>query len=134
MQLGRFILGQFVRVPVFTGNVPAAAPLLTVYTGTGTRIYGPVKMPPGDFYGVDGYFVLPVRLGSLFAVGRYAVAISYAAPDPTLTVARFEIVAGGDVDGAVTALTFYRRPHANFLVGRLDSDQRMLAKNPREDT
>lgn len=134
MWLGRFILGQFVPVPVWCEAIPSAAPIVSIYNASAVKVFAS-KMPPADFYGVDGYFVLPVRLSSSFAVGDYSATINYtASATARLQVVRFTIVEGGSADGAVVSGTYYRRPHADFLVTRLDSDQRQLLKAPKEAT
>ena len=136
MNLGRFTLGQFVPLAVAcrTGEAayaPAAAPRAAIYNSSGVKIASP-RLPSVDKGAITGFFVLPLRLDSNYSVGRYSVAINYVANNVVhLDVHHFEIVAGGNSGGAIISQHFYDRPHAKFLVQKLDSFQRRLVKNPR---
>jgi hypothetical protein len=136
MFLGRVTQGQFLPIPVTTRDggtpyAPTAAPLVTIYNSTGTKIalYG---MPPVDKGAITGLFVAIIRMNSLYPVGKYRLAVNFTANSvPKLVVGHFEVVDGGHADGAVNSMYFYPRPHSNFLVEKLDSNQRLLLTNPR---
>lgn len=136
MNLGRFTSGQFVPLPVHTrsGNTPYApptAPLATIYNSSGTKLDA-FLIPPVDKGAVTGAFVGKLRLDSSYPIGHYNVTFNFTANSvKQLKVAHFEVVDGGHVDGAVISMVWYPRPHANFLVEKLDSQQRLLIKNPR---
>ncbi len=135
MNAGRFTLGQVVPLFVHCQNdeiedVPASAPVATIYTGAGARVVA-FAIPPVDSGVVDGLFVGQLFLDGSFSVGHYSVAINFVAGVNHLAVTHFEVVDGGNVAGAVVSMAFYQRPHANFLVQRLSSDQRYIGRNPR---
>ena len=130
MYVGRFALGQF--VPLFAacrdGNgdavSPTSAPTFTVYKSTDTPISGAdtVPMPPLAKDDQTGLFLYHLRLGSSFSTGRYHVLIEYAYSGGTGAIQRvFEVIGGGHSSGAYLAIHQYRRPHASYLVGQLDS-------------
>lgn len=135
MSLGRFILGQFVPISVTTksGETPFAptfAPVFRVYDAEGVFVAAG-KMPPSD-RGVTGEFAFNLRLNDDFDLGNHSVCITYMADGSArIAVQHFEVVAGGDPAGAVVSQYFYDRPHASFIVTRLDSNARQLLKNPR---
>lgn len=137
MYLGRVQLGEWLTVPLNTDDrlqptAPPAAPSLAVFDHTGAKV-AQALVPAADLAGVTGLFAARIRLGATFATGRYLVCLQYrtAGGASRLKAAHFDVVAGGDANGAIVAMTFYQRPQANYLVCRLDSDQRLLARNPR---
>lgn len=136
MHFGRFTLGQFAPLTCVCTNgsgtpaAPTYAPTVKVYDSTGTRVLSAL-MPPLDRYGATGAFSYELRLGSSYAVGSYMVSMSWVISGTTYSAAgNFEVVAGGDADGAVVSMVELRKPHGNWLVQRLDSDQRVLARGP----
>lgn len=136
MNSGRFQLGQEIPIFVHCQNteiekVPSSAPVATIYDADGTKVTT-LSLPPVDRGVIDGLFVGRLLLDDRFDLGHYNVAINFvAAAVKHLAVDHFEVVDGGDVDGAVVSMTFYQRPHANFLVQRLSSGQRLIGRNPR---
>lgn len=136
MNLGRFQLGGFVPVSVSCRAAdrpyaPVAAPTFRVYDDGGLLVTTG-KIPPADVGAALGLFIFNLRLDEDFGVGVHSVAIQFTANgSPRLAVQHFEIVGGGDTDGAVISAYFYERPHARFLVEKLDSGQRLLGRNPR---
>ena len=136
MHLGRFTAGQFVPLPVHTrsGNTPYApptAPLAAVYNDAGTKVSS-FKIPPIDRGAITGMFVGRLRLDASYPIGHYRVAVNFVANSvKQLRVLHFEVVDGGHVDGAVIAMADFPRPHARFLLEKLDSNQRLILKNPR---
>lgn len=137
MYLGRFRLGETVRVPVLGDRATASydvntPPVCTIYDGSGAKVLHAL-MPPADPYGAaKRLFALLVRLGSAFAAGRYRVAFNFTTADETtgLKVAHFDVVPGGNAAGNVIAMAYYQRPQATWLVLRTDADTRVLARNP----
>ena len=91
-----------------------------------TRI--PVKDP--DL--VTGQFLFRVFLNHDFSVGRYTVHYTWAYSSNTyIDIDTFEIVAGGDPDGAINSMYFYHRPHADFVVYQLTSGKIQKRRNPK---
>jgi hypothetical protein len=136
--LGRFKLGDTVLVTCLADNVTVvntapAAPVLSVYSSAGTKVFSS-PMPPLDPYGATGMFTCSVRLSSDFSEGHYAVAMSYhtSGSSPRLKTAIFQIVGSGAAGGNVISGHFYRRPHADHLILRTDASTRVLARNPYE--
>jgi len=131
MNGGRFFSGQFVPIAALTkeaDELPASAPVVTIYRGA-TQITT-ASMPVADR--ANGLFVLEVQLTDAFAAGHYAAHVSYVLDgEPRVAIFYFECLGGGGEDGAVVSMAFYDRPHARFLVQRLDSNIRRLVKNPR---
>lgn len=136
MFLGTFQLGQFVPIGAMCVDgdrepgAPTYAPTVKVYSAGGTRVVS-ARMPPLDRYVIDGQFCYSLRLGSTFAVGNYMASVSYVLSGNTyVDTHNFRIVAGGDANGAIVAMTEYRTPAGTHLVQRLDSDQRVLGRGP----
>jgi len=136
MFVGRFTAGQFVPLPVHTrsGHTPYApphAPRATIYNDAGAKVSS-FLIPPIDKGAITGMFLGNLRLDSSYPVGHYRVAVNFVANSvKQLRVMHFEVVDGGHVDGAVISMTWYPRPQAHFLIEKLDSQQRLILKNPR---
>lgn len=138
MYLGRYTLGQWVPLVAVTTNGamtpswPASVAVFSVYDGAGARVYSGL-MPPLDLARLPGSFSYLMRLGDTFALGHYVATITFALAGTTYSVEnRFQVVAGGNPAGALVSLHSYQRPQADFVLGRLDSDQRLIARNPEE--
>lgn len=131
MNGGRFFAGSFVPIAALAkegSNLPVSAPVVRIYRGA-TKILT-ASMPVADR--ANGLFVLETQMGDLFTVGHYAAHVSYMlAGSPRVAVYYFESLGGDGADGAVVSMAFYDRPHAKFLVQRLDSNIRRLVRNPR---
>lgn len=135
MFLGRFKLGQWVHVPyeakssVGAPSQPALPPIIDFYTAAGVKVASGL-VPPLDGVGEVGLFSYAQQLTSEFAAGHYAAHVTSG----TLPVRlwHFQILPGGNVDGAVLSMTFFPRPEAAFVVGKLDSGKRFIARNPVE--
>lgn len=131
MNGGRFFAGAFVPIAALckeAAALPASAPVVRIYRGT--TLIASASMPVADR--ANGLFVLETQLGDLFTVGHYAAHVSYVlAGSPRTAIYYFESLGGDGADGAVVSMAFYDRPHAKFLVQRLDSNVRRLVRNPR---
>ncbi len=139
MFLGRFTLGQFAPVSVVCHDAdiafaPTFAPTMAIFDSSLTKLTLPftsylVSVDPGS---VTGLFILNLFLGEEFDIGHYSAVINYTANSvKKLAVCHFEVVDGGDENGAIISMAAYRCPHAFFLVQKLDSNKRRLARNPR---
>lgn len=143
MFFGRYLRGDALRVQSVSAISLSSPPVLTIYRGS--TFVQRLQMPPSD---VTGVFIATVRLGASYPSGRYSGTVNRplvpSTPDPgpttnsiqalqgSLDTFWFEIVSGGSADGTAESMIYYRRPHASFLVGRLDSGKRFIAKNPAE--
>lgn len=137
MYRGRWQLGQEIPLAVLcvdadeTPTNPDAAPFLDVYS-TSAKVIAGRRLPLLDRNGQRAFFQLNLRLDSRFAAGVYQVVYHYTIGSYLGQVHdTFEVVAGGDADGASIAAYWYERPHADFLVRQLDSGQLVKGKNPR---
>lgn len=135
MFLGQFFLGQFVRVPYAAASntgvpsQPAAAPIIAFYGEDGTKILAG-RMPPLDPIAAVGLFSFTQQLDEQFEDEGHFVA--HVTDGSYSEVHRFQILPGGNAGGAVISQRFYSRPEADFIVGKLDSDKRFIARNPVE--
>jgi hypothetical protein len=131
MNGGRFFMGQFVPISVIAKEaavLPTSAPTLRIYRGT--TLIATASMPVADL--ANGLFVLEVQLGAAYTAGHYAAHVSYVLDgEPRVAIFYFESLGGDGAAGAVVSQAFYDRPHARYLVQRLDSNIRRLVKNPR---
>lgn len=131
MNGGRFFAGAYVPIAALAkegSDLPDSAPLLTIYRGA-TQIMA-ASMPVADR--ANGWFVLEVQMSATFTAGHYAAHVSYTVGgSPRVAIFYFECLGGDGAAGAVVSMAFYDRPHAKFLVQRLDSNIRRLVRNPR---
>lgn len=134
MYLGRYSLGQYVPLAVLTlgdgysSGWPSVAPNFAVYDDSGERIV------TGSLPSVDrelGTFSFRLRLGTAFAVGHHTAVVDWILDGTNRrAVSRFEVVGGGNANGGIISMHAYRRPHADFLVSKLDTFQRAIQRNP----
>ncbi len=131
MNGGRFFAGAFVPIAALAkeaDDLPTFAPVVNVYRGA-TLVFS-ASMPVADR--ANGWFVLEKQLDATFTAGHYAAHISYVLDgSPRVAMFYFESLGGDGAAGAVVSMAFYDRPHAKFLVQRLDSNIRRLVRNPR---
>ncbi len=131
MNGGRFFAGAFVPIAVLAkedDDLPESAPTVRIYRGD-TLIVS-ANMPVADR--ANGWFVLEKQMDATFTAGHYAAHVSYVLDgSPRVAIFYFECLGGAGAAGAVVSMAFYDRPHAKFLVQRLDSNIRRLVRNPR---
>lgn len=131
MNGGRYFAGAFVPIAVLAkegSELPESAPTIRVYRGD-TLVFT-ASMPVADR--LNGWFVLEKQLDDTFTAGHYAAHVSYVLDgESRVAMFMFECLGGDGADGAVVSMAFYDRPHARFLVQRLDSNIRRLVRNPR---
>jgi len=136
MFLGRYQQGAWLPLSVqCRGNLvavdPTAAPTINIYNPSFTNILGPRSIPPRAPGKLTGLFELEQFLGSEFSAGIYTLLVSYANGGSSYAdLFKFEVTAAGHQNGGYTNLYFYERPHANYVVGQLDSDVLEFRKNP----
>lgn len=134
MSLGRYQLGKTIHLWLRTRNAagtpsePTDVPGVKIYNSAGTIVYNdylPVSDPA--LY----LFHLPLFLGSSFAAGQYSVVYLFNVSTYNgIETDYFEIVAGGHADGAVTAMHYFKKPHAAYLVQSLQSGNIAKGKSP----
>jgi hypothetical protein len=131
MNGGRFFSGAFVPISAVCregSSMPSPAPVVNIYDDAGDKVFS-ASMPLADL--TTGLFVLEVQMDASFD-GHYTAHISYIlGGEPRIAVFYFEALAVGGPKGAVVSMAFYDRPHARFLLQRLDSNQRRIVRNPR---
>lgn len=137
---GRYQQGQEIPLGVLcvdednTPANPTTAPHMDIYLGAAQVLSGKLlpTLDPGAPGGVTGLFQYNLFLGPFFSVGRHTVVYRYLVGTYLgQVVDEFEVVAGGDTDGAVIAACWFEKPHAAFVVQQLDSGQLVKGRNPR---
>lgn len=137
---GRYQLGDeaVVGVQCVDGSdvptAPDAAPTISVYNSSGTKLINDKPIPPKDRANATGLFEHFVRLGSDFAVGIYTVLYKWTTGEGAFSgrsVDHFQIVEGGHVDGTVIAMHYYAAQQAAFIVQHTDAGLIKAGKNPR---
>ena len=138
MYLGRYFQGQIVAIVVRTVNndgTPAAPdnpPYIDLRDDDGQ--IRQVQAPIVDRYVVTGLFIYPLRLDASFPAGRYTATAFYrvsgAANYHGIDSDVFEVVSGGDPDGAIVTQHYWSRPEAVFLVQQTEAENLLLRRNP----
>jgi len=137
--LGRYQLGDFVPLLVRTKDEDG---IITIPTVTSDQ--APIAAIWSDSAKVEnlrlpvvdlslGLFGGRVQLTSNYAVGQYFAAATWTVGGKTVVgdaVFTFEVVAGGDSDGAVIAMKEYLRPEAVNLVFEKDGGKVLCGRNP----
>lgn len=136
MYLGRFPLGREIRIPALCVNAqlvasfPTTAPELDVFGPLG-KIYSGLLMPVRDRSRATGLFYRQVLLNARFSTGKHQAVIRYQIGSYEGQVNHtFDIIAGGDDEGAVIAMHWYERPNGAFIVRQLDSGKIVKGRNP----
>lgn len=141
--LGRFQLGQFVHLSLITSNTaeeypdaptaPDAAPTFSIYNSDGSKVITNKRMPlqhPSEtaLFAVDQMLACLSALGPAYGTVEFEEGRSYFVRYEwlisTAAFARidyFDVIPGGDCRGAYTALEFYERPQADYMVGALEN-------------
>lgn len=133
---GRPQLGDHVFVSVRCENSsgepanPDEAPVLDVWQA-GVKAKS-LACPRIDHAGVTGLFGYWLFLGAGLAAGQCQVVWHCRVGSHyQVEIDTFEILPGGDTDGAVLSMIELRRPHANFILHQLDSGRLRKGQNPR---
>jgi hypothetical protein len=134
--LGQYQLGDRLPIRVFCSDSddlpvePDEAPRACLRNASGVAVPD-LWIPPLNRSGSPGLFQYPLHLDARFSTGYYAVEISWkVSGSPRATVVQFQIVAGGDPEGAVLSMYAFSRPHAEFLVYQTDSAKIHKGRNP----
>lgn len=151
MNLGRVQPGDWLQIPVVTNDASGFAAFPTDNTGAAVWPYlciiDPTKthqllviadqpLPAINRFdsNLTGRHALWQRIGPEFPVGVYYCYIQWQAASATFNrrqIHTFQVVPGGDVKGAYTALTFYEQPQASFIVGQTDGGLLESRRNPK---
>lgn len=136
MNLGRYQIGRTVHLRCLTVNadgtptLPDAPPVAVIQSGQ--TVITVKTMPILDRAAQTGLFHYPLLLDSYFSLATYTVNYRWdISTFAGLETDTFTVIAGGDADGAITALYFYRRPHADFLVQGTETGKIRSGRNPR---
>lgn len=90
-----------------------------------------VQAPGLDRYQVTGLFSYPLRLDASFPAGSYSATYFFVAGSFNgLEEDTFEVVAGGNSDGAIVTHHYWARPEATYLVQQTESESILLKRNP----
>lgn len=139
MYLGEYFQGEWVSVPLVTANTSDveadadAAPTVSIYKASDTPITGADDETMAPFAQGErvGFFNRDFQLDSNFTAGRYIVLVEYTITSDKADLHFFEVVAGGDDKGAYVAMFYYRRPHANYIVGQRDDGELEFRRGPK---
>jgi hypothetical protein len=136
MYLGRYQLGDTVNVILLchdanrTPGMPNNVPLMKVWD-PGNNLVLAAFMPILDQYIKPGLFYYQLLLDTNFDVGNYGLTFYWQQGSYSgIESSNFEIVPGGDPDGAVISMFFYYRPQANFVMQQLEAGKVIEKRNP----
>lgn len=134
---GRYQLGQFVPLAVQcvdasgSPTLPTAPPQLEIWQGS-TIVIAAKEIPIIDRYRTTARFGYRQPLDGRFAAGTYLASYTYTVGSlGVFAVDSFEVVAGGNADGAAIAITQFDCPHARFIVWATDMRKLLYGRNPR---
>lgn len=138
MFLGRRQLGQWINISCQctdeddTPSLPTEPPMLTIRRASdGVAVYTK-EMPIIEKQGTAiGYFIAKVFLGTGFGDGLYTVEMAYQVGSfGSLVIRSFEILPGGNPNGQVIGMAFYRRPSRTNVVYQVEAGRIMRGSNP----
>jgi hypothetical protein len=138
MFLGRYQLGEEVAVPLLAVTPPGAIPrdpdlppAVMVYDGNGAKVLSDLVPPAADRPRAPGLCSYRLSLGTSFGTGLYSVALCYRVFGAAyLRTHTFEVIEGGDPNGAVVSMFPVERPQGRYLVSRTDAGTRTFGRNP----
>lgn len=134
--LGPFALGSWVPLELFATMpdgqlaVPLVEPTATILDASSATV-ATITLPRSP--GPAGRYGRQMIVGRAFSRGRYRVLYRYQVPGPVqrYAVDLFEVVGGGDPEGAIISLREFRRPEARYVVGQTASGRLVQGRNPR---
>lgn len=113
---------------------PDEAPTVTIYDADDNVVVEAMKIPPKDSGRRVGYFHHFIRLGRTFDAGWYTVLLEWSADGGAyhgVVDGHFEVLPGGDPDGAVIAMHYFQTPRDDYLVWQTDAGALKRGRNPR---
>jgi hypothetical protein len=133
---GRFQIGQEIPLGALcrdgngTPTVPTLPPLMEIRDDAGAKIVSK-KIPIMDRYGQTGLFQYNQFLDGRFSVGHYTVIFYYTAGSYLgIDTDEFDLVAGGNEEGAVISMYYFAKPHASFVVQQTSGGLLFAGRNP----
>jgi hypothetical protein len=133
---GRYIQGDAVQLSVLTRDnarlptVPDTAPVAAVCLGS--EQVATFRLPIVDRFAQRGYFSLPLVLDARFVAGSYRVVYQWLLSGVMYSAAEsFEVVAGGQGDGAGLAMFYLHRPASDWVLLQTDGGRMIRRRNPR---
>lgn len=109
---------------------PTEAPTLVVLSSSGVILSK--QIPQIDPKGQTGLFAYRLFLNGVYGVGYYRALFRYRVGSHIeIAEDSFEIMEGGDQDGAVIALHDYVQPNAEYLLQQRDGGRLFAGANPR---
>lgn len=146
MYLGRFQQGDWVTIPVVCRD-SSRSPILptdgagdsvpawiNIYDKNHRLVVRARAATPKNRLRAKGLLETEQRIGPEFLdEGLYTVLVEWSDGSYSATGAdlhSFEVIPGGDPAGTYISLTFYRRPHANYVIGLTDGGLVDWRKNP----
>lgn len=136
--LGRFQLGT--EVPLIlqctyggAQDIPSTHPTFEV-RADGNAAWLIYNRIPSDEQGWrTGFFRMPLMLDLRFAAARYTVRFRWqdSASNHRFAMCSFQVVAGGNSDGAIIAMHHAERPQGRFLIMQTDGGFLKRGLNPR---
>jgi hypothetical protein len=132
MFLGFYQLGDRVPLRLYTRNAtqtpstPDAAPVVVIYGENGAKFWEG-KLPLLDQERQTGYFHRQINLDSAFTSQRYTVFYTWKISSVLLAShEEFEVMGGGDANGAGIAMNYFRQQIADYVL--LQDDNGVLNK------
>lgn len=151
MNLGRVQQGDWLQIPVVTFDSSGFAAWPT--DGSGNVVYPylciidptqshtqlvmsdqPLTAVNRFDSSITGLHALWQRIGPECPVGTYRCYVHWQAAASSSNrrhMDSFQVVAGGNVKGAYSAITFYEKPQASFIVGQTDGGLLEARRNPK---
>lgn len=114
-----------------TPVAPTNNPNYAIYNNSGSKVASG-KIPAKDAQRLTGWFQKALFLDSSFAAGSYSMLIDWiTGGNHQSTIHTFEVLAGGDADGPVQGMTYFRRPEVKHVVYQTESGKLQDGHNPR---
>lgn len=140
MYLGRYRQGDWLPLILHCQDgdgeavVPDEAPTARIYNRSGSLVGSEIKLPPIERYRLDGLFGARIHLGSSFsALGTYHVRFKYTESTDFVVLGAFNLVTGGDVNGAYYGLQHFTTPFSEYIVGQLADGTLEFRRGPSVD-
>ncbi len=139
MEIGRFQLGDFVPLQFQsvdgsdTPTWPSSTPTIKTFAADDvTTAVETIRPGARDVQRQTGLFYYPLRLTSSYTTKPYIVTFNWTISGTTYaSIAQFNVIAGGDSDGAVIGAHYVRRPEAPTVVYVVDGGKLKAVRNPR---
>ena len=136
--LGAFQLGDWLPIMLQTRTgagvptAPDAKPTFKAFDSSDTLIET-INLPASKAYPyITGLFEHKRLLDSSYSTGKYYFALQWAISSTDyMRLGIFEILAGGDADGAVMGMNWFELPESKQVVMALDGGALRAGRNPR---